>query len=67
MACPNSEKNLKACNCSYPGCPRKGLCCDCLTYHRAKGQLPACYFSKDAEATWDRSVDAFLKDRASRA
>lgn len=53
--------NEKRCNCSYPGCPRKHLCCDCLHYHRSKGQLPACYFPDDVEKTYDRSVDNFIR------
>ncbi|MFP4557544.1 MAG: DUF6485 family protein, partial [Bacteroidales bacterium] len=37
------ETNLDRCNCTY-SCPRKGVCCDCIAYHRRMGQLPACYF-----------------------
>jgi hypothetical protein len=36
------EENLKACPCDYPGCPRKGLCCECAAYHKGQGGLPAC-------------------------
>ncbi|MFH1395575.1 MAG: DUF6485 family protein, partial [Candidatus Omnitrophota bacterium] len=43
------EANKKICNCSYEPCARKGLCCDCLHYHRKNGQLPACYFPDDVE------------------
>lgn len=56
------NKNLKMCNCTY-GCSKKGKCCECLHYHRRMGQLPACYFSEDAEATYDRSVERFLQDQ----
>lgn len=55
------EKNSKDCNCSYPGCAKHGVCCECIRYHRAKGALPACYFPADAERTYDRSVAYFLK------
>jgi len=57
------EENLKSCSCTYAGCRRKGLCCECLIYHREKGELPACYFSQKAEATYDRSIRNFLKDQ----
>lgn len=55
------EQILKRCNCSYPGCPKKGKCCECLSYHLAKRQLPACCFPDDVEQTWDRSFAAFAR------
>lgn len=61
MACPNLEKNLAACNCSYPGCPRKGSCCECLQYHLSCNQLPACAFPADVEKTYDRSFRRFAQ------
>lgn len=62
MEC-KKEKNLAACNCTYASCPRKGLCCECLTYHRDHGELPACFFSEQAERTFDRSIAAFIRDQ----
>ncbi|MBN1389591.1 MAG: hypothetical protein JXA22_03005 [Candidatus Thermoplasmatota archaeon] len=62
MEC-NIEDNLKVCNCSYP-CDRKGRCCECIAYHRRRRELPACYFSKQAEATYDRSVENYLRTRS---
>lgn len=62
MEC-NKTKNLKNCNCSYQPCSRKGLCCECIAYHRAMNQLPACYFSEKAEKSYDRSIAAFIKDQ----
>ena len=53
---------ISRCNCTYP-CSRKGKCCECVVYHRKRGELPACYFSKEAEATYDRSVEMYMKDR----
>lgn len=53
------DKNLEACNCSYP-CGRKGLCCDCISYHRKMAQLPACYFPADQESGYDRSIGNFI-------
>ncbi len=58
--CLYEEKNLQRCNCTYEPCPRKGKCCECLHYHRAKGELPACYFSDKDERTWDRSIRRFI-------
>lgn len=64
--CP-TEKNKTKCNCTYEPCPRKGICCECISYHWFSGkELPACFFSAEAERTYDRSVDNFLKDRKKR-
>lgn len=57
------EKNLKDCPCTYPGCPRKGICCECLKYHRKNNGIPACYFSPKAEKAYDRSIKKFIQDR----
>ncbi len=55
------DRNMQMCNCSYDPCSRKGICCDCLHYHRKQGQLPACYFPNDIECGYDRSVDNFIR------
>jgi len=49
------QKNLKNCNCTYP-CDRKGKCCECITYHRGRRELPTCYFDSEKEKTYDRSI-----------
>jgi len=54
------ETNKANCNCTYP-CSRKGVCCECIAYHRRSGELPACYFSKEAERTYDRSISNYLR------
>ncbi len=59
--CANRGENLKRCTCSYPGCPRKGMCCECVAHHRVHGEIPGCFFPKDAEKTYDRSIGKFLK------
>ncbi|MDD5565417.1 MAG: DUF6485 family protein [Candidatus Omnitrophica bacterium] len=59
--CINQVKNRANCNCSYEPCSRKGLCCECIAYHRAQHQLPACYFSAEFEQTYDRSIKNFIK------
>ena len=43
MQC-KKEENLQNCSCSYPDCPRKGMCCECVAHHRIKNQIPACFF-----------------------
>jgi len=58
MECKKDE-NLQNCNCSYP-CSRKGVCCECVAYHRSRRELPACYFSDEKEKTYDRSVENFM-------
>ncbi|MFH1613970.1 MAG: DUF6485 family protein [Planctomycetota bacterium] len=60
MEC-GKEKNLGNCNCSYPGCPKKGVCCDCLSSHLLSQQLPACCFPDEIEKTYDRSFAAFAR------
>lgn len=61
MNCPKKSENMKKCNCSYEPCSNKGQCCECLHYHLAMQQLPACCFPDDAEATYDRSFKKFVE------
>ena len=60
MECINKKANLEICNCTYP-CGKKGICCECISYHRSLKELPACYFPDDAEKTYDRSIAYFLE------
>lgn len=62
MACTNSNN----CACTYSHCSRKGKCCECISYHRSNNELPACYFSKEAEKTYDRSVENFIRTSQSK-
>lgn len=55
------DQNLADCPCTYPGCPRKGKCCDCLKHHLAANELPACCFPPEVEKTYDRSFERFIK------
>lgn len=57
------ETNKRHCNCTYEPCPRKYKCCECIRYHKKSGELPACFFSKEQEVTYDRSIAAFIKAR----
>ncbi len=59
--CPNKAKNLQECNCTYASCARKGLCCECIAYHRGNNQMPACFFPPEIERGYDRSVENFIR------
>ena len=54
------DENMQYCNCSY-SCGKKGMCCECLHYHRKMGQLPACFFPNDIEKTYDRSIKNYIQ------
>ncbi len=60
MEC-KKEANLGCCNCTWQGCSRKGVCCDCIAYHLRSRELPACAFPPEAERTYDRSFTHFAK------
>ncbi|MBW2992077.1 cytosolic protein [Candidatus Woesearchaeota archaeon] len=60
MECKIKE-NKKKCNCTYGGCGRHGKCCECLAYHLANRELPACCFPDDVEKTFDRSFEKFVE------
>ena len=53
--CEHKEKNLKDCNCTYSSCDKTGICCECVRFHRNMGEVPGCFFTKEGEATYDRS------------
>lgn len=54
--------NTHPCTCTY-SCDKRKKCCDCVAYHRNMGQIPGCFFSKEAEKTYDRSIAAFIRDQ----
>ena len=60
MEC-NLEQNRRACTCTYPACDKQGKCCDCVSYHRSRGELPGCFFPPEAERTYDRSRKAYIR------
>jgi hypothetical protein len=60
MEC-KSASNRGSCNCTYEPCSRKGVCCECIQYHKRSGELPACFFTPDVERTYDRSEEAFVR------
>lgn len=61
--CPNKEKNLKNCTCSYMSCGNRGMCCECVAQHRAAGEIPGCFFSTAGEKSYNRSIANFIRDR----
>ncbi|MCK4835342.1 MAG: hypothetical protein KAT17_01825 [Candidatus Aminicenantes bacterium] len=63
MEC-KKEVNLDFCNCTYEPCTRKGICCECIAYHRKYNELPACFFSDEAEKTYDRSFRKFIEENS---
>jgi len=62
MKC-QQEKNSKDCPCTYSGCNKKGICCECIKYHWQRDELPACFFSEEVEKTYDRSIKKFIKEQ----
>ena len=52
----NKCDNKRDCPCTYD-CPRHGKCCACMAHHRDHNEgVPGCFFSKEEEATYDRSI-----------
>jgi hypothetical protein len=62
MEC-KQKSNSASCPCTYNSCPRKGICCECIAYHRASNEIPGCYFSREQERVYDRSIEFFIKSR----
>ena len=60
MECKKS-RNAQFCNCTYPGCEKHGICCECLQYHLKSRQLPGCCFPQEAERTYDRTFEHFAR------
>lgn len=40
--CPNKKENENSCPCIFLNCPRHGVCCECLQYHKAIKFPTAC-------------------------
>jgi hypothetical protein len=60
------QDNLKDCPCTWTSCERRGVCCLCLKHHLSKNEVPACFFSQEAEKTYDRSINHFIDDYRKR-
>jgi hypothetical protein len=54
-------KNMNFFTCTYEPCPRKGICCECISYHLRSQELPGCCFPAQAERTYDRSFGHFAR------
>ena len=65
MEC-KKEKNIKECSCSYVSCEHRGLCCECVSYHRQRGEIPGCFFPPEDERSYDRSLAAFIRSQQKR-
>ena len=57
----NKARNLQQCTCTYEPCSRKGLCCECMMYHKKYSELPGCLFPSEVERTYDRSIARFVR------
>jgi len=55
------EEIAQTCPCTYADCSKKGKCCECIAFHRGRGELPACYFPPEVEVTYDRSIGRFVQ------
>ncbi len=51
------------CPCTYRSCKRHGNCKECIEYHNSMNEFPACFFSTEAELTYDRSLKKLIEDR----
>ncbi len=58
MEC-KKQQNADNCTCTYTSCDRRGVCCDCISSHLSRKELPGCCFPPAAEKTYDRSFRAF--------
>ena len=57
-------ENKHDCPCVKVDCKNHGKCCDCVAHHRDHNEgVPGCFFSEEAEATYDRSIEALCRDR----
>ncbi|MGL4607404.1 MAG: DUF6485 family protein [Eubacteriaceae bacterium] len=61
MECKQKENKL-ACSCTA-NCELSGLCCDCVSKHRSRGQIPGCFFTEKGESLHDRNIQTFFNDR----
>jgi len=64
--CPNLERNLAECTCTYTSCDKRGRCCECISFHRARGEAPGCLFPPEIERTYDRSLARLIEAYSNR-
>ncbi len=58
MECKQDENHAR-CVCTSDTCPRRGICCECLSTHLSKRSFPACVFPSGMAD--DRSFEAFAR------
>jgi len=63
MSCQHNKS--MECPCTYR-CDKNGKCCACVAYHVKSGEFPACFFTKEAEKSYDRGFKALKNDRDKR-
>ena len=51
------------CKCTYESCSRKGNCCQCVAFHRERGEATGCMFTPDGERSYDRTLKSLMIDR----
>jgi len=61
MDCKKEMDKLE-CTCSSVSCTRRGVCCECLAYHRSNGEIPSCFFSVDANKTLEKNIESLMKN-----
>lgn len=55
------EANVQRCTCAYQPYPRKGKCCECIAYDRAKSEIRGRLFPPEAERAYEpASCSSFL-------
>lgn len=61
MSCTRTGDN---CLCTYtPACSRRGNCCQCVSFHRERGEATGCMFTPAGERSYDRSLANLMRDR----
>lgn len=60
MECKKDENKFD-CTCTAMSCSNRGVCCDCVRYHREKDEIPGCFFPAGAERSYDRSIANFVR------
>ena len=60
MSCARTGKD---CKCTYTSCTRQGNCCQCVAFHRERGEATGCMFSPVGEKSYDRSLKNLMRDR----
>ena len=59
--CLNKKRNEETCGCTYASCGKRGICCECISSHWKQKELPGCLFPPEAEKTYDRSLENFIR------